>query len=102
MERSNDSSITTRAGKTQQAGEAQLPEALAGLRVAIVHDWLIGGGAERVATEMHSLFPDAPIYTSYCTSEWRKRLDNKVVTGWLQHFGRLRKFMVLGRIWWFS
>ncbi len=73
-----------------------------GLKVAIVHDWLVGGGAERVVQELHRMFPDAPIYTSYCTDEWRKRLGGKVVTGWLQHFGRLRKFMVLGRMWWFS
>jgi glycosyltransferase involved in cell wall biosynthesis len=72
------------------------------LKVAIVHDWLIGGGAERVVYELHQMFPDAPIYTSYATPEWRKRLDNKVVTGWLQHFGKLRKFLALGRIWWFS
>ncbi len=75
---------------------------LSKLKVAIVHDWLIGGGAERVVLELHKLFPDAPIYTSYATDEWRERLDGKVVTGWLQHFGRLRKFMVLGRIWWFG
>lgn len=67
-----------------------------------MHDWLIGGGAERVVLELHRMFPDAPIYTSYATDEWRQRLDNKVVTGWLQHFGRLRKFLVLGRMWWFS
>ena len=72
------------------------------LKVAIVHDWLIGGGAERVVFELHKMFPDAPVYTSYATDEWRKRLDDKVVTGWLQHFGALRKFLVLGRIWWFS
>jgi glycosyltransferase involved in cell wall biosynthesis len=72
------------------------------LKVAIVHDWLVGGGAERVVYELHQMFPDAPIYTSYTTDEWRKRLNGKVVTGWLQHFGKLRKFMVLGRIWWFS
>ncbi len=75
---------------------------LSKLKVAIVHDWLVGGGAERVVLELHKLFPDAPIYTSYATDEWRERLDGKVVTGWLQHFGRLRKFMVLGRIWWFG
>lgn len=72
------------------------------IRVAIVHDWLVGGGAERVVEELHVLYPDAPIYTSYCTDEWRKRLDNKVVTGWLQHFGKFRKFMTLPRIWWFT
>lgn len=72
------------------------------LRVAIVHDWLIGGGAELVVEQLHKLYPDAPIYTSYCTSEWRKRLDNKVVTGWLQHLGKLRKFIPYLRIWWFT
>jgi glycosyltransferase involved in cell wall biosynthesis len=71
-------------------------------RTAIVHDWLIGGGAERVAYELHKLFPDAPVYTSYCTDEWREKFDGKVVTGWLQHFGRLRKFIPILRIWWFT
>jgi glycosyltransferase involved in cell wall biosynthesis len=72
------------------------------LRVAIVHDWLVGGGAERVTFELHKMYPEAPIYTSYCTDEWRKRLDNKVVTGFLQHFPRVRKFLVVPRIWWFT
>lgn len=74
------------------------------LRVAIVHDWLIGGGAERVTHELHKLYPDAPIYTSYCTPEWRERLDNKVVTGFLQHwpFSKLRKILALPRMWWFT
>ena len=73
-------------------------------RVAIVHDWLVGGGAERVVLELHRLYPDAPIYTSYCTDEWRKRLDNKVVTGFLQKwpFGPLRKYVGILRIWWFT
>lgn len=75
---------------------------LAHLKVAIVHDWLVGGGAEKVVLELHHMFPDAPIYTSYTTDEWREKLDGKVVTGWLQRFGKLRKFMVLGRIWWFT
>lgn len=72
------------------------------LRVAIVHDWLIGGGAELVVEQLHKLYPEAPIYTSYCTDAWRKRLDGKVVTGWLQHFGSLRKFIPFARIWWFT
>ena len=74
------------------------------LRVAIVHDWLVGGGAERVVYELHTLYPNAPIYTSYCTEEWRKKLHNKVVTGFLQRwpFGALRKFIGPLRIWWFT
>ena len=72
------------------------------LRVAIVHDWLIGGGAELVVEQLHEIFPEAPIYTSYCTDEWRKRLDGKVATGWLQHFGRIRKFIPFLRILWFT
>jgi glycosyltransferase involved in cell wall biosynthesis len=74
------------------------------LRVAIVHDWLIGGGAERVVHELHKLYPDAPIYTSYCTDAWRERLDGKVITGFLQRwpFPKLRKFVPFLRIWWFG
>jgi glycosyltransferase involved in cell wall biosynthesis len=73
-------------------------------KVAIVHDWLIGGGAERVVYELHRMYPDAPIYTSYCTDEWRKRMDGKVITGFLQHtpFPQLRKFVPFLRQWWFS
>jgi len=73
------------------------------VKVAIVHDWLVGGGAERVVEELHKLFPNAPIYTSYSTPEWRERLDNKVVTGYLQHtpFKQLRKFLPVLRQRWF-
>jgi len=62
-------------------------------KVAIVHDWLYGGGAERVVLELHRMYPEAPIYTSYCSPEWRAKLDNKVVTGYLQRwpFSSLRK-----------
>jgi glycosyltransferase involved in cell wall biosynthesis len=72
------------------------------VKVAIVHDWLLLGGAELVVEQLHKLYPDAPIYTSYCTEEWRQRLDDKVVTGWLQHLGKVRKFIPFLRIWWFT
>lgn len=72
------------------------------LRVAIVHDWLVGGGAELVVEQLHKMFPDAPVYTSYATHEWRARLDGKVRTGWLQWLGPLRKFIPPLRIWWFT
>jgi glycosyltransferase involved in cell wall biosynthesis len=73
-------------------------------KVAIVHDWLVGGGAEKVVQALHELFPDASIYTSCCTDEWRKKLDNKVVTGYLQKwpFSKLRKYLPILRIWWFE
>lgn len=74
------------------------------MKVAIVHDWLYGGGAERVVEQLHKLYPDAPIYTSYCSDEWRKKLDNKVVTGYLQYwpFNKLRKFIGPLRVFWFG
>ncbi len=74
------------------------------LKVAIVHDWLYGGGAERVVEQLHKLYPDAPIYTSYCSDEWRKKLDGKVVTGYLQHwpFSSLRRFLPVLRLRWFG
>lgn len=73
------------------------------MKVVIVHDWLIGGGAEKVVQELHNLYPDAPIYTSYCSKEWRDKLDGKVVTGFLQHwpFGALRKYAGVLRVIWF-
>lgn len=73
-------------------------------KVAIVHDWLVGGGAENVVLELHHMFPDAPIYTSYANDEWRKKLGGKVITGYLQRwpFNRLRKFLPLLRQHWFS
>ncbi len=84
--------------------QPQVTQKDAPLRVAIVHDWLVGGGAELVVEQLHKLFPDAPIYTSYCTREWRRRLDGKVKTGWLQWwpFSRLRKYLAVCRIWWFT
>lgn len=95
--------VTTRQSSPPTPGNGRKPvPASRGLRVAIVHDWLVGGGAELVVEQLHTMFPEAPIYTSYCTREWRERLHDKVVTGWLQHLGRLRKFIPLLRIWWFT
>jgi glycosyltransferase involved in cell wall biosynthesis len=73
-------------------------------RVAIVHDWLLVGGAEKVVEQLHKMYPEAPIYTSYCTPQWRQKLDNKVVTGYLQHwpFSKLRKLIPLLRQRWFE
>ncbi|MEO5627751.1 MAG: glycosyltransferase [Candidatus Saccharimonadales bacterium] len=74
------------------------------MKVAIVHDWLVGGGAEKVVLEISKLFPEAPIYTSYCSDEWQKRFDGKVVTSYMQHwpFSSLRKFLPVLRAHWFS
>jgi glycosyltransferase involved in cell wall biosynthesis len=45
-------------------------DALAGARVALVHDWLNqSGGAENVLEELNALFPGAPIYTSIYAPE---------------------------------
>lgn len=75
------------------------------MKVAIVCDWLVGGGAERVVASLHDIYPKAPIYTSYCSSEWRQQLGPSLVkTGYLQYwpFSKLRKFIPLLRVWWFT
>ncbi|MCA9342906.1 glycosyltransferase [Candidatus Saccharibacteria bacterium] len=72
-------------------------------KVVIIHDWLVGGGAEKVVEELHKLYPDAPIYTAYCNEEWQKRLDNKIITGYLQSwpFSKLRKYLPILMSNWF-
>ncbi len=73
--------------------------------IALVTDWItIMGGGEKVVEQFHKLYPDAPIYTSYCTDTWRKNLDGKVVTGYLQRwpFSKLRRFLPVLRQWWFA
>ncbi len=74
------------------------------MRVAIVHDWLLEGGAEKVVEQLHKMYPEAPIYTSYSTPAWREKLDNKVVTGYLQRwpFSKLRKMIPFLRQRWFE
>jgi glycosyltransferase involved in cell wall biosynthesis len=75
------------------------------VKVAIVHDWFVGGGAERVVYELHKMYPDAPIYTSYCSPEWRQKLGGtKIITSYMQHwpFSKMRKFLPVLRAIWFS
>lgn len=74
------------------------------MKVAIVHDWFLEGGAEKVVLELHRMYPQAPIYTSYCSPAWREKLDNTVITGYLQHwpFSKLRKFIPVLRQRWFE
>lgn len=97
--------MSTKTTKTTKPKKPYaLPKELQHLKVAIVHDWLIGGGAELVVEQLHTMFPGAPIYTSYATREWKRRLHGTVRTGALQHWplSRLRKFLPVLRIWWFS
>lgn len=71
--------------------------------IAIVADWIIGGGAERVVEQLHKMYPEAPIYTSYCSDEWRSKLNGQVRTSWLQYwpFGAIRKYIGPLRILYF-
>ncbi len=73
------------------------------LRVAIVTDWMYGGGGELVVEQLAQMYAEAPIYTSYCSNEWRERLNGRVRTGYLQSspFRQLRKFLPLLRQRWF-
>ena len=74
------------------------------MKTAIVHDWFVGGGAERVVEQLHKMYPEAPIYTAYCSPEWRQKLDGKVITSYMQNwpFNKLRKFLPPLRARWFS
>lgn len=80
------------------------------MKVAIVCDWLLGtGGAERVVSEIHNLYPDAPIYTSQYNSDpkiWYRDdwfADTDIRTTWLQKLPKsLKKFLPVLRAWAFS
>jgi glycosyltransferase involved in cell wall biosynthesis len=74
-------------------------------KVAIVHDWFVGGGAEKVVAEISKLYPEAPIYTAQCSQEWLQKLASaKVITSYMQHWPlfKLRKFLPVLRQHWFS
>lgn len=75
------------------------------MKVAIVHDWFVGGGAERVIYELHKIYPKAPVYTAYCNSHWRQKLSStRIITSYMQKwpFSKLRKFLPPLRALWFS
>jgi glycosyltransferase involved in cell wall biosynthesis len=74
------------------------------MKIAIAHDWLYGGGAEKVVEALHQMYPDAPIYTTFASAEWRERLGGKVVTGYLGVWplNKLHKFTPLLQQWWFA
>lgn len=75
------------------------------LRIAIVHDWFVGGGAEQVVEQLHKIYPQAPIYTAYCSPVWRQRLAGaKIITSYMQNWPlpKLRKFLPPLRAMWFS
>ena len=63
-------------------------------KVALVHDYFIQmGGAERVAEEMHKLYPSAPMFTTVdlrrqIPAELRKA---KVHTSWMQNLPGMRE-----------
>lgn len=62
-------------------------------KIAIVCDWLTSfGGAERVITSLHELFPDAPIYTSLYDEKNFPPLKNaQIVTSFLQKIPGAKK-----------
>lgn len=57
-------------------------------KVAIVCDWLTNqGGAEHVVYTLHTMFPDAPIYTSIYTPEKMPQfLSAQIHTSFIQRF----------------
>jgi len=57
------------------------------MKIAIVADWLTNyGGAERVISAFHDLFPDAPIFTTLYKPKAMRELGNlkNIHTSWLQ------------------
>lgn len=75
------------------------PKALSGLKVAIVHDWLInGGGAERQLAAVAELFPASPIYTSVWRPEGSLEFfrSRDVRVGWPGRLPLLGRFHRLG------
>lgn len=74
-------------------------------KIAIVHDWMLLGGAEKVVEQLLEMYPDAPLYTSCMSDEWYKKLAHRtLVMGYLDWslFRKIRKFIPFLRQHWFS
>ncbi len=60
------------------------------MKLALVCDDLIQhGGAEKILEAVSDMFPDAPIYTTVASADWRKKFESKkrkIVTSFLQKF----------------
>ena len=57
------------------------------MRVALVHDWLNQqGGAERVLLELHALFPNAPVHTTFYAPDLLDEAfkNMEIRTNWMQ------------------
>ena len=55
--------------------------------------------------QLHKIYPQAPIYTAYCSPVWRQRLAGaKIITSYMQNWPlpKLRKFLPPLRAMWFS
>jgi glycosyltransferase involved in cell wall biosynthesis len=63
------------------------------LRIALVHDWLtVNGGAERVLSSLHELFPQAPIYTTiYNPANFPEFKNAAINTSYLNNIPQAQK-----------
>ncbi len=59
------------------------------MKIAIVHDYIKEyGGAERVLEALCEIYPEAPIYTAFCSKNstaYEHFKDRKIVQSWAQH-----------------
>lgn len=78
--------------KQETRQEVSQPADHSGMKVAIVHDFLVSfGGAERVLNSFCRLFPDAPVYTLLADQSIVKRYfpGHEIRTSFLQKFPKV-------------
>lgn len=67
------------------------------MKVALVHDYLKEfGGAERVLLALSEIFPDAPIYTSFCkknSNAEKKFRGKKIIQSWVRFIPFFSNFL---------